>query len=112
MIRSALLASVIALGATGAALAQEGPLLVGGGGDGGPRVVYSTTPTNNIVGGAQVAMSGGELDRSYSYGAVTSFPGQAGTLVGGLADGGPRVIYAPQQDSGDLASLRIGAPRS
>ena len=112
MLRSALLASVIALGATGAALAQEGPVLVGGGGDGGPRVVYSAPSNNNIVGGAQVTMSGGNRDHAYSYGAVNSFPGQAGTVVGGLADGGPRVIYAPQQDSGRLASLGIGAPRS
>lgn len=36
MFRSALLASVIAFGAAGAALAQEGPVLVGGG-DGPPR---------------------------------------------------------------------------
>ena len=112
MLRSALLASVIALGATGAALAQEGPMLVGGGGDGGPRVVYAAPSTNNILGGAQVVMSGGPRDHSYTYGAVNSFPGQAGTLVGGLADGGPRVVYAPQQDNGGLASLGVGAPRS
>ncbi len=112
MLRSALLASVIALGATSAALAQEGPVLVGGGGDGGPRVVYATPSNNTIVGGAQVTMSGGNRDHSYSYGAVTSIPGQVGTLVGGLADGSPRVVYAPQQNSGNLASLGIGAPRS
>ncbi len=110
MLRSALLASVIALGATSAALAQEGPVLVGGGGDGGPRVVYATPSNNTIVGGAQVTMSGG--NRDHSYGAVTSILGQVGTLVGGLADGSPRVVYAPQQNSGNLASLGIGAPRS
>jgi hypothetical protein len=112
MLRSAFLASLIALGATGAALAQEGPVLVGGGGDGGPRVVYSAPSSNTVVGGAQVTLSGGDRDRSYDYGAVNSIPGQVGTVVGGLADGGPRVIYTPQQESGGLASLGVGAPRS
>lgn len=112
MFRSALLASVIALGATGAALAQEGPVLVGGGGDGGPRVVYASPSDNTIVGGAQVRMSGGNRDHAYSYGATNAFPGQVGTIIGGGADGGPRVVYAPQPSTGNFASLPTGAPRS
>lgn len=110
MLRSMLLASVIALGATGAAMAQGGPVLVGGGADGGPRVVYDSVPANNILGGAQVAMSGGAQERTYSYGAVSSFPARAGTLIGGGDEA--QVIYGPAQQAGDLASLGAGAPRS
>jgi hypothetical protein len=51
MFRTTLIASVIALGAAGAAQAQDlGPRLIGGGADGGPRVEYAA-PSQNVVGG-------------------------------------------------------------
>ncbi|MBL6453811.1 hypothetical protein JMJ55_00665 [Belnapia sp. T6] len=112
MFRTLLLASVIGLGATGAVLAQEGPVLVGGNGGGGPEVVYPSVPTNNILGGAQVSISGGAQNRTYTYGAVNSFPAQAGTIVGGNAGGGPEVVYNLQPQASGLASLGVGAPRS
>lgn len=110
MFRNLLLASVIAVGTAGAALAQEGPRLVGGNGGGGPEVVYGNGIPGNVLGGAQVRMSGGDRDRSYQYGQVNAFPGQVGQLVGGGAEA--HVVYEPVQHANGLASVETGAPRS
>ncbi|RYI78172.1 MAG: hypothetical protein EON47_24685 [Acetobacteraceae bacterium] len=112
MFRNLLLASVIAVGAAGAAVAQEGPRLVGGNGNGGPEVVYGngTGLPDNVVGSAQVRLSGGDRDRTYQYGRVNAFPGQVGRLVGGGADA--YVAYEPVQHANGLASVETGAPRS
>ncbi len=110
MFRNLLLASVIALGSTGAALAQEGPRLVGGGGNGGPEVVYDGSIPGNVLGGAQVRLGGGDRDRTFRYGEVNAFPGQVGRLVGGGADA--FVAYQPVQHAHGLASVETGAPRS
>ena len=111
MFRNLLLASVIAVGTAGAALAQEGPRLVGGNGNGGPEVVYGNGDLpGSLVGGAQVRLSGGDRDRSYQYGQVNAFPGQVGRLVGGGADA--YVAYEPVQHANGLASVETGAPRS
>lgn len=112
MFRNLLLASVIAVGTAGAALAQEGPRLVGGNGNGGPEVVYGNTDNlpGSVVGGAQVRLSGGDRDRVFQYGRVNAFPGQVGQLVGGGADA--HVVYEPVQHANGLASVETGAPRS
>jgi hypothetical protein len=108
MFRNLLLASVIALGAASAAMAQEGPRLVGGNGGGGPEVVYDNGLPGNVVGGAQVRMSGGAQDRVYSYGQVNTFQGQVGRLVGGGAEA--HVVYEPVQHANGIASVETGAP--
>ncbi|MDN3568016.1 hypothetical protein ACFQY5_26005 [Paeniroseomonas aquatica] len=110
MFRNLLLASVIALGSTGAALAQEGPRLVGGGGNGGPEVVYDGGIPGNVLGGAQVRMSGGDRDRSFQYGRVNAFPGQIGQLVGGGNEA--HVVYEAVPHANGIASVETGAPRS
>ena len=111
MFRKLLLASVVALGATGAALAQDdGPRLVGGGGDGGPRVEYGDTAPGSVVGGVAVRMNGGGRDEYFQYGAVNAFPGQVGTLVGGGNEA--HVEYQPVPQANGVAGLGIGAPHS
>ena len=92
MIRNLLLASVVVLGASGAAMAQDGPRLVGGNGGGGPEVVYDTGLPANVVGSAQVTMTGGDRERTFHYGRTTAVPGRLGTLVGGGRDA--HVVYA------------------
>ncbi|MDB5373742.1 MAG: hypothetical protein JWP04_2384 [Belnapia sp.] len=114
MFRNLLLASVIAVGSAGAALAQDGPRLVGGNAGGGPEVVYDNGIPGNVpgsvLGGAQVRMSGGDRDRSYQYGQVNAFPGQIGRLVGGGNEA--HVVYEPVQHANGIASVETGAPRS
>jgi hypothetical protein len=84
MIRNALIASVIALGAAGAAQAQDrGPQLVGGGEN--AQVIYGE-PSRNVVGGGFASLSGGanNLRITYGPGVVTEAPdGTVARLVGG-----------------------------
>lgn len=108
MVRNILLASVIALGAAGAAQAADGPRLIGGLGDGGARIERSQPATQ--VGGATVLFSGGGNDRSYAYGAVQAQPGRVARIIGGGND--QQVVYedAPQA-AGLAAAALVGAPR-
>jgi hypothetical protein len=112
MFRNALFASLIALGAAGAAQAQDhGPRLVGGGTD--AQVVYAE-PSRNLVGGGVASLSGGGDDRQIAYGPnpVTEAPATAiARLVGGGVDA--QVIYEQPQASAAsmLATGRGAQPR-
>jgi hypothetical protein len=84
MIRNALFASLIALGAAGAAQAQDhGPRLIGGGEN--TEVVYAGQ-SSNVVGGGFANLSGGSENAQIAYGPrVTSGAGNGtvARLVGG-----------------------------
>lgn len=92
MLRNTLLASVLALGAIVPAFAQSGPLLVGGGDN--AQVFYNDGPMGTVVGGGQVAVTGGGDDRAYRFGRVTAVEGRSARIVGG----------------GDNAEVQYGAP--
>jgi hypothetical protein len=96
MFRNALIASVIALGTIGAAQAQDnGPRLIGGGGDGGPRVEYPE-PSQNVVGGGYARITGDSSSRSVAYAGPTATQAPSG-LIGQLNGGGNEqtLVYAP-----------------
>jgi hypothetical protein len=96
MLRNALFASAIALGAlatSGVATAQDrGPRLVGGGND--AEVVYAV-PSRNVVGGGVATISGGGEDRQIAYhGATQHEPnGLVAELIGGGED--QQIVYRP-----------------
>ncbi|MBL6077318.1 hypothetical protein JMJ56_04815 [Belnapia sp. T18] len=98
MFRNALIASAMLFGTAGAALAQDnGPRLIGGGADGGPRVVYAE-PSQNVVGGGYARITGEASNRSVAYAGPTT--GQAVTgYVAQLVGGGREqaLVYAPAQ---------------
>jgi hypothetical protein len=91
MLRNALFASLVAFGTAGAALAEGNPLLRGAGDD--AVVEYGGALPGTVLGGAQVDTAGSGQDRSHTYGAVNTFPGQAGRVVGGGADA--QLVYDP-----------------
>ena len=99
MIRNALLASALILGA-GVAHAESGPVLVGGLGAGGARV--ERTAPASIVGGGSVQLSGGGNDRAYSYSSLNAQPGRIGRLVGGGDEA--RVVYEDAPQAAGLAA--------
>ena len=100
MFRNLLLASVIALGSTGAALAQEGPRLVGGGGNGGPEVVYDNNIPGNVLGGAQVRMSGATATAASSM--ARSMPFRARSA--GWSAAAPRPMWSTSRCSTPMVS--------
>lgn len=114
MFRTAALATLIALGAAGApAFAQDnGPRLVGGGGDGGPRVEYPV-PSENVVGGGYARLTGDASSRSLAYAGRTTAQassGLIGVLVGGANE--QKLVYVPAPTYGAaLASQRATQPR-
>jgi hypothetical protein len=96
MFRNALIASVIALGTVGAAQAQDnGPRLIGGGGDGGPRVEYPE-PSQNVVGGGYARLTGEGDSRSLAYAGPTATQAPSG-LIAQIEGGGNEqaLVYAP-----------------
>jgi hypothetical protein len=96
MFRTALIASVLALGAAGAAQAQDlGPRLIGGGADGGPRVEYAA-PSQNVVGGGYARLTGDSDSRSLAYAGPTATQAPSG-LIGQLVGGGSeqKLVYVP-----------------
>jgi len=92
MLRKILFASVLALGAAGAAQAQDsGPRLIGGGTE--AKVVYAQ-PSNNVAGGAVASINGGGDNLQVVYGQIPASHLQTGMtaeLVGGGADA--QVVY-------------------
>ncbi|WP_043363668.1 hypothetical protein [Belnapia sp. F-4-1] len=98
MFRNALIASAMLFGTAGAALAQDnGPRLVGGGADGGPRVVYAE-PSQNVVGGGYARITGEASNRSVAYSGPTAgqpVTGYVARLVGGGRE--QALVYAPAQ---------------
>ncbi|WP_149537767.1 hypothetical protein [Siccirubricoccus phaeus] len=80
MFHKVLIASLIALGTLGAAQAQPGPRLIGGGED--AVLVYDATPANR-AGGAVAQMTGGGADAQYSASATVTAPGRNALLQGG-----------------------------
>ena len=96
MLRNTVFASLIALGAAGAAAAQaadNGPQLVNR--NGSQEVVYGDARTGNIVGGAYATITGGGDNAVYraAPGAHTEEP----ALVGRLSGGGDNevITYSP-----------------
>lgn len=93
MFRTMLLASTLALGLTGAALAEGGPRLAGGGRD--AQVTYDL-PSANVVGGGAASIIGGGVNQHLAYGGklTTGAPsGLVAEIVGGGAD--RQVVYHP-----------------
>ncbi len=91
MIRSALLASAILLGAAGAASAQDaGPRLIGGGEN--AEVVYPV-PSHNLAGGSFASLSGGGDNQQLSY--RESHPQTPSGLIAEVVGGGEnrQIIY-------------------
>jgi hypothetical protein len=95
MIRNAVFASLIALGAAGAAQAADpGPRLVNV--NGSQEVVYGSQPAGNVVGGAFASISGG--GDNLVYRAAPGARTEASTgLVARLenVNGDQRVLYGP-----------------
>ena len=113
MFRATVLASLIALGTVGAAQAQDnGPRLVGGNGDGGPRVEYSE-PSQNVVGGGYARITGEGISRSVTYTGPAKAQTQSG-LIGALVGGGDeqKLVYVPASSSStSLAGQPVTQPR-
>jgi hypothetical protein len=99
MLRNILFASMIAFGAAGAAVAAEGPRLVGGGTN--AEVEYSGAPEGVVVGGGTVLLNGGGENRSFTYGQVNALPGRIGQVVGGGEN--TEVVYQPTLPATGLA---------
>jgi opacity protein-like surface antigen len=108
MVRNILLASVIALGAAGAAQAADGPRLVGGLGNGGAQIEYGGAPAN-VVGGGTVVLNGGGDDRSYTFGAVNPQQGRIGHVIGG--GGETQLVYDAAPQASGIAAAAPAAPR-
>ncbi|SDB45241.1 hypothetical protein [Belnapia rosea] len=109
MFRNAVIASVFVLGTAGAALAQDnGPHLVGGGADGGPRVEYAI-PSQNVVGGGYARLTGEGTSRSLAYSGPTAIQPRSST-VAELVGGGREqalVLVPAQQASPTLAGRLV-----
>jgi hypothetical protein len=105
MIRTALVASALALATLGAAQAQDnGPRLVGGGDN--AQVVY-TEPSHNVVGGGAATITGGGDNLRIAYGSGSTAQAQHGLvaeLIGGSND--KQLVY---RQVGSAAALRAGA---
>ena len=110
MFRNALFASVMAIGAAGAAQAQDlGPRLVGGGET--AKVVYSE-PSRNVVGGGSASLSGGGDNQRIAYGPDVTAEASNGTVARlENVNGDLRVVYAPAAPSGSMAAGRTFRPR-
>ena len=108
MVRNILLASVIALGAAGAAQAADGPRLVGGLGNGGAQIEYGGAPAN-VVGGGAVALNSSGEDRSYTYGALVPQQGRIGRVVGGGSE--IQLVYDAAPQASGIAAAATAAPR-
>lgn len=96
MIRNAVFASLIALGAAGAAQAADpGPRLVNV--NGSQEVVYGSAPTGNVVGGAFASISGGGDNLVYRANPGSARTEAATGLVARLenVNGEQRVVYGP-----------------
>lgn len=108
MIRNTLLASVIVLGAIGAAQAQDaGPRLIGGGND--STVAYAV-PSDNLVGGGVARIIGGGENQSLAYGrtAAQAPNGLVAEVIGG-GENRELVYHALPAPGRTLAGQ--GAPR-
>ena len=110
MFRKTLLASVLALGAIGAAQAQDnGPRLVGGGDN--AQVVYAE-PSRNVVGGGVASISGGGENTRVAYGPAVTTEAPS-SYVAELVGGGEnaRLVYRQVAPSDSLLAGQPGAPR-
>src|SRR3712207_3124714 len=104
MFRNALIASVVALGAAGAAQAQDlGPRVIGGGDD--AQVVYAE-PSRNLAGGGVATTSGSGDDRTIASGTTRAQRGNG--LVAELTGGGEnaKVVYRPASPTDTLVAGR------
>ena len=106
MIRKLILASAIALGTAGLAQAQSAVQITGGGDN--LEITYASAP-RNVVGGGEVALSGGGVNRSYSYRALRAQPGLAATLQGGGDNA--QLIYGSGAPAAGFAQAAGLAPR-
>lgn len=104
MFRTMLLASALALGTAGAALAQGGPRLVGGGEN--AQVVYDA-PSQNVVGGGVASISGGGDNTQIAYGSTVTSEAPNG-LVAEMVGGGEntQVVYHAAQAPASLLAGR------
>jgi hypothetical protein len=109
MFRNALFASLIALGATGVAQAQDaGPRLIGGGDN--TQRVYSQ-PSRNVVGGGAASITGGGDDMRIAYGQGVTTEVASG-LVAELVGGGDnaQLVYRQAAPSDSLLAGQASRP--
>ncbi|WP_431271267.1 hypothetical protein [Dankookia sp. P2] len=105
MIRTLLLASTLALGTAGAALA-EGPHIVGGGRD--QTVVYDA-PGGNVVGGGYARITGEAGNRTMAYGGTPQTQASSGLLAEITGEANNRRVTYRQ---GNAAPSGVAAIRS
>ncbi|MBK1659775.1 hypothetical protein CKO45_16195 [Paracraurococcus ruber] len=105
MFRTAILASALAFGITGAALAQGGPRLIGGGPD--AYVAYDA-PSENVVGGGYASIVGEAGNREIAYGGTPQAQASSGLVAQITGDANSRhVTYVrPQAVPTGLAGIR------
>ena len=107
MFRTILLASPLALGITGAAQAQGGPRMVGGGPD--AQVVYDE-PSENVVGGGYGTIVGEANSRTVVYGGPTTAQASNGLIGEITGEAGNRTIVYHQ--AAPAAARALAAARS
>jgi hypothetical protein len=105
MIRNALFASMIVLGAAGAAQASDpGPRLVNR--NGTQEVVYGPQGPDNVIGGAFATIAGGGANLVYRAapgGRTQEADGRIGRVV--TVNGETRVVYAPAASTASATML-------
>ncbi|MCK8786994.1 hypothetical protein M0638_21710 [Roseomonas sp. NAR14] len=111
MFRMLTLASALALGTVGAAMAQDaGPIMTGGGDN--LQIVYPQ-PSRNVVGGAYASIQGGGDNTQYSAaveGRRTERPLGVATMIGGGDN--MQIVYAPAPSNAALASAGTRGSRN
>ncbi|TCZ64355.1 hypothetical protein [Roseicella aquatilis] len=103
MLRSLILASTLAVTLSGAALAQGGPRMVGGGPD---AVVTYDAQSQNVVGGGVASYAGGGVDERIAYGGRVTTEAPTGLIAEITGEANNRhIVYhaAPVMASGILA---------
>ena len=111
MIRNALFASMIALGALGSAAqaADAGPRLVN---QGGTQEVAYGEQSRNVIGGASASLTGGGDDLQITYGPRVTTEADVGLAARvENVNGELQVVYGPAASSGTMMAGRTDQPR-
>jgi hypothetical protein len=113
MLRTTIIATAAILAAgIGAAQAQSGPVITGGGDN--MTITYdgAPTPRGNVVGGGVATIAGGGDNQIIAYGSrITPMAGEVAWLSGGGDN--MTIVYAPKGTTPDATAFasRIPGPR-
>ncbi|MFC7475851.1 hypothetical protein ACFQS7_15885 [Dankookia sp. GCM10030260] len=107
MFRSILLASTFAVALAGAAHAQGGPRMVGGGPD--AQVVYDA-PSDNVVGGGLARIIGGANDQRLAYGGTPATLPPTGLIAEITGEAGNREIAYRTPSEARGSGMLAGRP--